>query len=70
MVIKLYDRCVKLASHKFSKPILAFIAFIESSIFPIPPDAMIVPMVIGKKNDYINFMLTCFNQLIIISMRL
>ena len=57
MVIKLYDRCIKLASHKFSKPILAFIAFIESSIFPIPPDAMIVPMVIGKKNDYIKIFL-------------
>ena len=33
--------------------ILALISFIESSFFPIPPDIMIVPMVIAKKVDYI-----------------
>ena len=49
MITNLYDSCVKFARHKFSKYLLAFIAFIESSIFPIPPDVMVVPMVIGKK---------------------
>ena len=30
---KLYDRCVELARHKFSKPLLGFVAFIESFFF-------------------------------------
>ena len=59
MIQKLYDRCLDLARHKFSKPILAFISFIESSIFPIPPDVMVVPMVLAKKEDYLKiFLLT------------
>ena len=51
MITNLYDSCVRFARHKFSKYLLAFIAFIESSIFPIPPDVMVVPMVIGKKEE-------------------
>ena len=50
---KLYDRCVELARHKFSKPLLGFVAFIESFFFPVPPDLMIVPMVVAKREDYI-----------------
>ena len=52
---KLYDRCVKLASHKFSKPLLGFVAFIESFFFPVPPDLMIVPMVVAKKMILLKF---------------
>jgi len=52
MLQKLYDRCLDLARHKFSKPILAFVSFVESSFFPIPPDVMIVPMVLAKKEEY------------------
>jgi len=57
MIKKLYDKCVKWAGHKFAKPILAFEAFIESSFFPIPPDVMIIPMVISKKNEFIQIAL-------------
>ena len=53
MLQKLYDRCLELARHKLSKPFLAFVSFIESSFFPIPPDVMVIPMVISKKNDFI-----------------
>ena len=65
MFKNLYDRCLQLARHKFSKPILAFISFIESSFFPIPPDVMIVPMVIAKREDYIKifFIATLFSVL-------
>ena len=49
---KLYDRCVELARHKFSKHLLGFISFIESFFFPVPPDLMIVPMVVAKREDY------------------
>ncbi len=53
MIKKLYDRCVKLARHKFSKPLLAFFSFIESSFFPIPPDVMIIPMVVADKKKFL-----------------
>ena len=52
MIKKLYDNCVTWAGHKYAKPILAIEAFIESSFFPIPPDVMIVPMVVSKRNEF------------------
>ena len=57
MLKNLYVKCLELARHKFSKPLLGFVAFIESFIFPVPPDLMIVPMVIAKKEDYIKIFL-------------
>ena len=48
----LYKKCLNLASHKSSKYYLAFVSFIESSFFPIPPDVMVIPMVIAKKTDF------------------
>ena len=57
MLQKLYDRCLNLARHKLSRSFLAFISFIESSLFPIPPDIMIVPMVLAKKGDYLKIFL-------------
>ena len=53
----LYKKCLDLAAHKSSKYYLAIVAFIESSFFPIPPDVMIVPMVISKKNDFLKIFL-------------
>jgi membrane protein YqaA with SNARE-associated domain len=53
MIKKLYDRCVVWAGHRYAKPILAIEAFIESSFFPIPPDVMIIPMVISKKKEFL-----------------
>ena len=49
----LYKKCLILAAHKSSKYYLAVISFIESSFFPIPPDVMVIPMIISKKNDFI-----------------
>ena len=57
MLQKLYDRCLELARHKLSKPFLAFISFIESSFFPIPPDVMIVPMVLARKEEFLRIFL-------------
>ena len=53
MLKALYKKSLKMAGHKSSKFFLAIISFAESSFFPIPPDIMIVPMVIAKKNDYL-----------------
>ena len=59
----IYQKTLKLAGHKSSKFYLAFISFAESSFFPIPPDIMIVPMVIAKKNDYLKiFLIATFSS--------
>ncbi len=57
MIKSLYDKCVAWAGYRYAKQILAIEAFIESSFFPIPPDVMIVPMVISKKNEFIRIAL-------------
>ena len=53
----LYKKCLELAAHKSSNFYLGLVSFIESSFFPIPPDAMIVPMVIAKKKEYLKIFL-------------
>ena len=53
----LYKKCLDLAAHKSSRYYLAIVSFIESSFFPIPPDVMVIPMVISKKNDFIKIFL-------------
>ena len=57
MIKKLYDKCVIWAAHKYANPLLAFIAFIESSFFPVPPDVMIVPMVVAKREKFLKITL-------------
>jgi membrane protein YqaA with SNARE-associated domain len=57
MLNSLYKKSLKLAGHKSSKFFLAILSFSESSFFPVPPDIMIVPMVIAKKNDYLKIFL-------------
>ena len=57
MLKSLYKKCLDLAAHKSSKYYLAIVSFIESSFFPIPPDVMVIPMVISKKNDFIKIFL-------------
>ena len=57
MIKKLYDKCITWAGYRYSKQILAIESFIESSFFPIPPDVMIIPMVIAKKNEFIQIAL-------------
>ena len=61
----LYKKCLDLAAHKSSKYYLAIVSFIESSFFPIPPDVMVIPMVISKKNDFLKifFITTIFSVL-------
>ncbi len=57
MFKKLYDKSLELASNKRSNLYLGIVSFIESSFFPIPPDVMIVPMVLAKKDSYLKIFL-------------
>lgn len=47
MIKRLYDWTIALAEHPRALWALAFIAFIESSVFPIPPDILMIPMIIA-----------------------
>ena len=53
MLKELYFKTIKLAGHKSSKFILGIMSFIESFIFPIPPDVLIIPMTIAKKQEWL-----------------
>ena len=57
MFKELVKKCLKLAAHKSANFFLGLVSFIESSFFPIPPDIMIVPMVVAKKSEYIKIFL-------------
>lgn len=50
MIKGLYDWTMRLADHPRALWALAFIAFIESSVFPIPPDVLMIPMVLARPN--------------------
>ena len=58
MFKELYYKSLKLAGHKSSKIFLGIISFIESFIFPIPPDVLIIPMTIAKRNEWFKIALT------------
>ena len=50
MLRRLYDWTMKLAGHRRANWALAAVSFIESSVFPIPPDVMLIPMVLAQRH--------------------
>ncbi len=48
MIRAAYDKVIALSAHRQAEPILAGVAFVESSFFPIPPDAMLIPMILAR----------------------
>ena len=57
MFRNLYNKTIQLAGNKNSKFFLGGFSFIESFIFPIPPDVIIIPMTIAKPNKWIKIAL-------------
>jgi len=51
MLQRTYDWAMAKASHRNAYPILALVAFVESSVFPLPPDLLIVPMVLATRSS-------------------
>lgn len=43
-----YDKVINWSKHRHAPYYLAGVSFIESSVFPIPPDVMLIPMVLSK----------------------
>lgn len=50
MIRRLYDWTLSLAEHPHALWVLALVAFVESSVFPIPPDIIMIPMIIARPN--------------------
>jgi membrane protein YqaA with SNARE-associated domain len=50
MLQRLYDRTLALAAHRHALRGLAAVSFAESSVFPIPPDVLLVPMVLADRS--------------------
>jgi membrane protein YqaA with SNARE-associated domain len=48
MIRRLYDWTMRLADSRHAMWALAIVAFIESSVFPIPPDVLMIPMVLAR----------------------
>lgn len=48
MLRKLYDGVFRLAAGRHATPALALVSFAESSVFPIPPDVMLAPMILAR----------------------
>ncbi len=59
MLRRLYDWTMNLAAHRFATPALAAVAFIESSVFPIPPDVLLIPMVLADRARAFRIALVC-----------
>ena len=57
MFKELYLKSIKLAGHKKSKFFLSFFSFIESFVFPIPPDVLIIPMTIARRQEWLRIAL-------------
>ncbi|MEM9851355.1 MAG: DedA family protein, partial [Pseudomonadota bacterium] len=47
MLRKLYDAVVAMAQTRWALATLALVSFVESSVFPIPPDVLLIPMVLA-----------------------
>jgi membrane protein YqaA with SNARE-associated domain len=59
MLRRLYDWVIRLASSPRAIPAMGVVAFAESSFFPIPPDVMLIPMVLANRTKAFRIALVC-----------
>lgn len=50
MLRRLYDWTIRMGEHPHALWVLAAISFVESSVFPIPPDVLMIPMILARPN--------------------
>jgi membrane protein YqaA with SNARE-associated domain len=56
---RLYDWVMRLAQHRYAIPLMGVVAFAESSFFPIPPDVMLVPLVLANRKKAFTIAAVC-----------
>ena len=56
---RLYDWVIRLAGHPRAIPAMGVVSFAESSFFPIPPDVMLVPMILANRRKAFTIALVC-----------
>jgi membrane protein YqaA with SNARE-associated domain len=59
MFRRLYDWVIALAGHRHAMPAMGAVSFMESSFFPIPPDVMLVPMVLANRAKAFRIAFVC-----------
>lgn len=59
MLRRLYDWTMGLAAHRHANWALAGVSCIESSVFPIPPDVLLIPMVLANRERAFRIALVC-----------
>ncbi|MEE2721628.1 MAG: YqaA family protein [Pseudomonadota bacterium] len=59
MLRRLYDWTMEMAAQKNAVWVLAAVAFVESSVFPIPPDVLLIPMVLAARNSAWRYAAIC-----------
>ena len=55
----LYNWTLRKAEHKYSSWVLSIVSFAESSFFPIPPDVLLIPMIIAKRTKAWTYAFIC-----------
>src|SRR3954451_10004022 len=56
---RLYDWVMGLARHRHAIPAMGVVSFAESSFFPIPPDVMLVPMILANRQKAFKIAVVC-----------
>ncbi len=59
MLHRLYHRVLLLAASRYAPLWLAVVAFAESSFFPVPPDALLIPMALSRPDRAVRYALIC-----------
>src|SRR5436309_7606302 len=59
MLRRLYDWVIRLAGHRQAIAAMGVVAFLESSFFPLPPDVMLVPMVLANRAKAFRIAVVC-----------
>ncbi len=59
MLRRLYDQVMRLSASRHATAVLAAVAFAESSVFPIPPDTLLIPMVLARPGRGLFYAAVC-----------